>query len=222
MSKAEEILKSWEINSAEWIKILDNKAIESRKITNKAIVETIEKHSASKILDLGCGEGWLTRELMDKGFKVTGVDATKALLKEAEKKGKGTFYKLSYEEIESGKNIPNSPFDSVVLNFCLYEKNISGLLLELQNALVKDGKIFIQSIHPYFLIQNDLTYKSKWIEDSWKGLKGNFRNSHSWYARTIEDWHADFKSSDLILENLYEPLNDQNLPASIIFVLKKS
>ena len=221
MSKAKEILKSWEINSEEWIKIIEGKAIESRKITNKAIVETIEKHSGSKILDLGCGEGWLTRELTDRGFEVTGVDATKALISAARNKGKGNFHHLSYKEIESGKTIPESPFDSIVLNFCLYEKNISGLLLEIQNSLVQDGSIFIQSIHPYFLIQNKLGYKSQWIADSWKGLKGNFKSAHEWYARTMEDWHKEISKSNLHLNNLIEPLNDQSHPASIIFVLKK-
>ena len=63
--------------------------------------------------------------------------------------------------------------------------------------------------------------KSHWIEDSWQGLNGNFKNGHPWYFRTLEDWIAVFESSELLVEKMYEPMGKEtDRPVSIIFGLK--
>ncbi|MEM6754398.1 MAG: class I SAM-dependent methyltransferase, partial [Cyanobacteria bacterium P01_C01_bin.38] len=58
------VLDSWNNNASAWINTIENDQIESRKlVTNKAIVDAIVSYSPATILDIGCGEGWLTREL---------------------------------------------------------------------------------------------------------------------------------------------------------------
>ena len=211
------ILRSWDTNSSEWIKLLKADGIESRRFTNKAIIEKIAEYEPEHILDLGCGEGWLTRALSQLQYSVKGIDATRALIEEAKSKSDQEFFQLSYEEIESGTEIPGVPYDAVVFNFSLYNDELSGLFRNLKKALKPDGKFFIQTIHPYFLIQNVSEYKSQWIENSWKGLKGEFKDPHPWYARTLSDWLNEFKHAGLELAEISEPLNDLELPISIIF-----
>ncbi|SDR99531.1 class I SAM-dependent methyltransferase [Christiangramia echinicola] len=222
MKKQNDIIKSWEANASEWIRIIEEKGIASRKITNQAIVDEVNSCDSANILDLGCGEGWLTRALSTDENSVTGVDAIENLLKKARTKGEQSFYQLTYENIIEGKKIPNAPFDSIVLNFCLYQdKQVEKLLKSVSMFLNENGQILIQSIHPYFLIQNDFKYKSSWIENSWKGLPGNFVHPHAWFARTYEDWIKTFSSSGLYLFKMKEPINEEGLPASVIFTLKR-
>lgn len=216
------IIKSWNKNAHEWIKVIDNADIESRKFTNKAILELIGNSPVIKILDVGCGEGWLTRSLGDMGKFVVGLDAIPELLENAEKKGQGTYYQMSYEEIILGNPIPEAPFDAAVFNFCLYQREgLSQLLRQVKKSLSENGYIAIQTLHPFFLLQNDLGYKSQWINDSWKGLPGNFTDGHSWYARTFESWISVFKKAGLQLHQLQEVTNDDHKPISVIFILSE-
>lgn len=223
MEKDSEIIRSWEINAREWSRIIEEEGIASRAFTNPAIVDIIRDNDPENILDLGCGEGWLTRALSHGKNKVTGADATETLLESARKKGTQCFYRITYEEIIKGKKIPEAPFDAVVLNFCLYQKEeVPQLFTALKSSLAKQGTIYIQTLHPYFLLLNELSYEDQWIGDSWKGLIGNFVQPHSWYARTLESWTDMFKSCNYELLKIKEVNNFHKIPASIIFILKKS
>ena len=215
------VIKSWKENASEWIKLMDNDEIESRKFTNRAILELLKNLSVSKILDIGCGEGWLTRNLVQNGKYAVGLDAISELLINAREKGAGTFYQFTYDEIIDGNSIPETPYDAAVFNFCLYQKEGLHLLLQqIKNSLSNNGQIVIQTLHPFFLKENNLGYKSQWVADSWKGLPGNFTQGHSWYARTLQDWMHIFKQSKLQLEFMHEVINNDNNPISIIFVIR--
>jgi 2-polyprenyl-3-methyl-5-hydroxy-6-metoxy-1,4-benzoquinol methylase len=216
------IIESWNKNALEWIKVIDNADIESRKFTDKAILELIGNSPAIKILDVGCGEGWLTRSLGTMGKFVVGVDAIPQLLKNAVKKGNGTYCQMSYEDIILGNPIPEAPYDAAVFNFCLYQREgLSLLLKKVKKSLTENGYIAIQTLHPFFLMQNSMEYKSQWITDSWKGLPGNFTDGHSWYARTFESWMSVFKKAGLQLHQLQEVTNNDNEPVSVIFILSE-
>jgi 2-polyprenyl-3-methyl-5-hydroxy-6-metoxy-1,4-benzoquinol methylase len=221
MKEEDEILKSWDINATEWSQVMEQEGIASRKFTNPAIVEAITNYEPLKILDLGCGEGWLTRALSHEKNKVIGVDATETLLETARKKGTQKYYRLAYKDIVKGANIPEAPFDAVVLNFCLYQKNeVPDLLIALQRSLSDPGLIFIQTLHPSYLLMNELPYEDQWIGDSWKGLNGNFIQPHSWYARTLENWINTFRDCRYELIKVKEVINNNKVPVSIIFILK--
>lgn len=216
-----EVLKSWNENANEWIKILESKKIPSRAFTNKAILNLLTELPVSKILDCGCGEGWLTRSMTEIGKKSVGIDATLKLINNAKNSSPESFYQLSFEEIIADKPIPENPFDVAVFNFCLYQKKgMHRLLKKVKESISKNGFVIIQTMHPLFLIQMGLPYESQWIMDSWKGLPGNFKNGHSWYARTLQDWLFVFTKSELQLNKLIEVTNHESLPVSVIFVLK--
>lgn len=217
-----EILKSWDENATEWIRILESKKIPSREFTNKAIINLLTELPVSKVLDCGCGEGWLTRSVAKIGKISVGVDATLKLIENAKNKSSESFYQLSYEEVVAGKSIPENPFEAVVFNFCLYKKNgIEELLKIIKKSISKNGFIIIQTMHPFFLTEQKLPYESQWIMDSWKGLSGDFENGHSWYARTFENWISVFTKSGLQLYKTIEVTNYEHSPVSVIFVLKK-
>ncbi|WP_343485863.1 methyltransferase domain-containing protein [Allomuricauda sp. d1] len=216
------IIKSWNENAEEWISLLSGGGIESRKYTNEAIIEAIKGTEAKKAVDIGCGEGWLTRQMTEMGISAMGIDAIEPLLNNARKKGSETYLQMTFEELIAGKIIEKGPFDLAVYNFCLYKKEgLKELMRQTLKNLSDDGKILIQTLHPYFLIANELPYKSQWLDDAWKGLPGNFVSGHSWYARTIEDWANNLGQIDNVTLRLQEVVNDELKPISIIFTLQK-
>ncbi|MEO1010303.1 MAG: class I SAM-dependent methyltransferase [Bacteroidota bacterium] len=222
MKEKNTITKSWDENAQEWIRIIDSEMIPSRKFTNRAVVQTLRNLEASKILDVGCGEGWLTREITQMGKVGIGLDAIEALLENARIKGPQAYYLLSYEAIIAGELIPDAPFEAIVCNFCLYDKDsLAPLLSQLKKFLSKDGKIVIQTLHPFFLTQQDIEYKSQWLGDAWKGLPGKFKNGHSWYARTMEDWVSVIRKAGMGVAQLNEVVDGDKKPISMILILKE-
>ncbi|WP_422860356.1 class I SAM-dependent methyltransferase [Flagellimonas sp. S174] len=217
-----EIIDSWEKNAKEWSKIIQNHGIASRKFTNKAILNAIMNTKASKVGDFGCGEGWLTREMNKMGMVAYGFDAIQALLEDAEQNGPGEYHQLTFEDIIAGKPIPHSTFDLVVFNFCIYLKDgLSQLIENTLKVINPKGFILIQTLHPFFLVQNGMKYKGQWISDSWKGLPGNFIEGHSWYARTLEDWVSVLASIKEVDFTIKEITNDEGQPISLVIQIQK-
>ncbi len=59
-------------------------------------------HSPKSVLDIGCSEGWLIRELASQVPHLVGVDVVPDLIEKAEIAGGGRFLVASYEDIAAG------------------------------------------------------------------------------------------------------------------------
>lgn len=189
MNNEQKIIDSWQVNAGNWIDIIDNNGIESRRlITNQSIVEAVCKIKPVTVLDIGCGEGWLSKELQQNGMKITGADVIPELIEKAKEKVTGDFFVASYEDIYSGKISFQQLFDAIVINFALIGKeSTENLLSFLPGLLSPAGKLFIQTLHPNSRRSiND--YISGWKEGSWDGLGAQFSMPYQWYFRTMEDW----------------------------------
>lgn len=114
----EQIFDSWSKNAFQWSEAVRKGKIESRRlVTNDAIIEAVLKRSPQSALDVGCGEGWLVRELAGKVAHVSGVDVVPGLIERAQNAGGGCFYVASYDEIAKGALDGLS--DVIVCNFSL-------------------------------------------------------------------------------------------------------
>lgn len=222
MEKEKQILQSWAANAGNWIGLIDSEAIESRKlVTNQAIFEAVSAHRPGNVLDLGCGEGWLTRALNARGISTCGVDGSEALIANARAKDGGRYEVATYENIIAGVPLDREPFDGIVLNFALFTReSTEDLLAELRRRLLPGGRLFIQTLHPFNLLAGEQPYESHWKSNSWDGLPGAFTQPHEWYCRTLGDWVSLFARLDYRLLELREPLHPRSgKPVSMIMVL---
>ena len=216
----DQTLTSWKANAHEWINLLNRAGIPSRQVTNAAIVNTVVKYSQGYVLDMGCGEGWLTRALSEAGLQVDGLDATKSLVLQARSLSSNRFIHMSYEEILTDNQLPESLYDCSVFNYSLYGNQSTSLLIKsLKTQLKSNGYIIIQTVHPNFL-RTTGEYESRWIDDAWKGLDGHFIMPHKWYARTMEDWLSVFNTAGYKLAESIETQSDSGDLLSVIFVLE--
>lgn len=107
------------------------------------VMELIDADKSSTILDLGCGNGALSKKLKDKGFVVKGIDASKELLDTARK---------SYPDIEfvqadaTSFSLPE-PVDVVFSNavFHWIDKGQQQNMLKcVYNALKENGQFVFE------------------------------------------------------------------------------
>jgi 2-polyprenyl-3-methyl-5-hydroxy-6-metoxy-1,4-benzoquinol methylase len=220
----QEILASWQINAAAWIAAIDNNEIESRRLaTNKAIVQAVRSLSPKSLVDIGCGEGWLCRQLQVHGIASTGTDAIEALIEKARENGGGQFFVQDYQSIINGHFQPADLFDAAVINFALFEEDaaVAPLLRSIGSLLSNNGHLLIQTLHPVVAC-GDLPYKDGYRPGSWQGFNQQFSNAAPWFFRTQQSWVALLNNNGYHIEQLIEPiLPTTQKPASIIFVASK-
>lgn len=212
------IIESWGINALPWTVAVREGQIESRKqVTNQAVLDAIHSRQPRSVLDLGCGEGWLARELATKEIQVVGTDVVPALIEQARRAGGGDFRVLSYEEIAAGKL--NISVDVAVSNFALIGKeSVEGLFKTAPSLLNSRGAFVVQTLHPVAAC-GDLPYQDGWREGSWAGFSTDFSNPAPWYFRTLESWKKLFVDNGFRLREMREPLNPKTQkPASVIFI----
>lgn len=225
MQTEQSILDSWQVNAAPWSKAIADKAIESRQlVTNAAIVQAITQLQPASVLDLGCGEGWLSRALKAELPKanIKGVDAIPALIDAAKNLSTAIDYAVaSYQDIIAGA-LHDAQYNLIAINFALFgDELVRDLLQTLRKHLVADGHLVIQTLHPVVAC-GDLPYQSGWREGSWAGFSSDFKDAHPWYFRTLEDWLVLFTGCGYTLQSMQEPLHPKTgKPASVIFIVKK-
>ncbi|HUD41154.1 MAG TPA: class I SAM-dependent methyltransferase [Dokdonella sp.] len=212
------ILAAWLRNAAPWEAAVREQRIESRRlVTDQAIVAAVKDAAPRRVLDLGCGEGWLARALSAEGIAVTGVDAVPELIEAACRHGGGAFHVVAYEQLAAA--VPGAPFDAVVCNFSLLgEQSVEEVFAALPALLVPGGRCIVQTLHP-LIACGDGPYRDGWREGSWAGIDGDFTDAPPWYFRTLESWVGLLLRHGLMLEALREPLHPATgRPASVIVV----
>lgn len=209
-----EILQSWQFNAKPWAAAVRNGEIESRKlITDRAIIESVMSRSPATVLDLGCGEGWLARELASRGVEVTGIDAVSTLIELATRAGGGQFQTLSYAEVVAGKLALS--VDLMVCNFSLFgEESVAGIFQVAPSLLKPAGTLIVQTLHP-----DSADADGGWRAGSWAGFSSDFSHPPPWYCRSREQWQQLFTDNGFEVAEIREPVtSNSSQPASIIFI----
>ncbi|TQV70162.1 class I SAM-dependent methyltransferase [Exilibacterium tricleocarpae] len=217
MFSDEKILDSWQKNVQPWTTAVRDKQIPSRNlVTDGAIVDAVAVAAGHTALDIGCGEGWLVRELAARGLSVTGLDAVADLIARARQCSDEDYLVLSYEAL--AREGLDRRFDLVVCNFSLLgDKSVEGVFGTVPALLNPGGSFIVQTIHP-LVACGEYRYEDGWREGSWQGFSEDFTDPAPWYFRTLESWVAMFGRHNLVLSKIAEPLHPETgKPASILF-----
>lgn len=216
------VIDSWHKNTTPWTDAVRTNQIESRRlVTNQAIVDAVMSRAPKTALDIGCGEGWLSRALHERGVDVAGIDVAPGLIAEASAAGGGTFSVVSYEDIARGTF--RAQVDVAVANFALIGGDaVDALIRAVPQLLVPNGALIIQTLHPV-IATGDAPYEDGWRTGSWSGFSAEFTDPAPWYFRSIGSWLKLFAGAGLRLVELREPLHPvTKRPASIIFIAERS
>lgn len=212
----EKIVESWIRNAVPWTTAVRDGQIESRKlITDQAIIDAVLSYRPHSVLDIGCGEGWLARELASRDIHVIGTDVVPKFIEDAQPGG-GDFRVLSYEQIAAGRL--QLSVDVVVCNFSLLGRDSVEVIFGAVPSLLNSrGTFVVQTLHPVMAC-GELPYEDGWREGSWAGFSNLFSNPAPWYFRTVQSWMKLFVDSGFRLSEVREPLHPRTQkPASIIF-----
>ncbi|MDF3867206.1 class I SAM-dependent methyltransferase [Pseudomonas denitrificans (nom. rej.)] len=214
------IRQSWQANAEAWTRAVREQRIESRRlVTDAAILGAIADGPARRVLDIGCGEGWLCRALDERGSECVGVDASAPLIDSAQVAGGARFEVMDYSAlIESGSSL--GQFDVLVCNFTLLDEYIAPLLGALRERLNPGGRLLIQTVHPWAAC-DDEPYADGWRLETFAAFGGEFSAPMPWFFRTLESWLALLAASGWSLRQLREPRHPETgQPCSLLLELQ--
>jgi 2-polyprenyl-3-methyl-5-hydroxy-6-metoxy-1,4-benzoquinol methylase len=211
------LLDSWHHNARAWIDAIRTGTIESRlKVTDQAILLAVLGRQPERVLDLGCGEGWLLRALTDRGIEAVGVDGDATLVEAARAAGAAPVHLASYEQLAEAAVDIGRDYNLICANFALLHQDIIPLLGAMNSLLAPGGALVIQTLHPWAAAAGD--YQDGWREETFTGFKGQWQPM-PWYFRTLSSWLNALDMAGFVLAGLQEPQHPQSpVPQSLLLV----
>ncbi|CAN7637642.1 class I SAM-dependent methyltransferase [Aquipseudomonas alcaligenes] len=215
----QQIDRSWRANAGAWTDAVRGRRIESRRLaTDGAMLDALVARAPQRVLDLGCGEGWLCRALAERGIATLGMDASPGLVELARAAG-GAFECCDYQSFIE-QPLRFGRFDAMACNFALLEEDLQPLLTAIGLALAAGGALLLQTVHPWTAAGEE-GYRDGWRLETFAAFGGAFAEPMPWYFRTLESWLALLGRSGLVLEALHEPRHpDSGVPLSLLLITR--
>ena len=171
------------------------------------------------VLDAGCGGGFYSLLLGEKGAKVLGIDGSEEMIKIAKKKASRRMLDARFEIGEiTDLRIKDGMFDLVLSTLVLMEvKDLDKAVSELVRVTRKGGDIVISVQHPTLTAGDweresgqklfrklDDYFTEKELEEVWEDERKE-QVSFNYYHRSLQAYTQPFLEKGCVLTHLFEP-----------------
>lgn len=142
----------WQDNAKAYAELIEGMGTpHHREILNPCIEQLMGQVMGCRILDAGCGEGYLSRFYSKKGASVVGVDFSKNLIEIAKHETAGLQVEFKEGDLCNLKDFGGQEFDIVLCNLVLLNLEcLTESLREFHRVLRPNGFVVLSIVHPAF------------------------------------------------------------------------
>lgn len=171
-------------------------------------------------LDIGCGEGRVTRDLRDRGHRVIGLDASASMIRaarEADPQGEYVEADAAAQPFEDGSA------DLAITFMSLMDMDdMAGAVREIGRVLEPGGRLVVAVVHPInsagqfvprngvddapFVIESYLDRRPYSDHLERDGIEMTFHSLHF----TLEDYSRALEAAGFLVERVQELYDDEN------------
>jgi SAM-dependent methyltransferase len=138
-----------------------------------ALLDACGDVDGRRVLDLGCGQGWFSRQLAGRGARVVGVDAAAPMLAHARRYEAARPLGIAYHHLDAARVAemwPLGSFDLVAACMVLHDlPNPGDVLAAARRVLTDGGRMVFSIVHPVTSVP-----PAVWVRDE-AGRKGALR-----------------------------------------------
>jgi trans-aconitate methyltransferase len=170
------------------------------------VVELLAPRAGERILDLGCGDGALTKKLVKLGCQVVGVDASPAMIAAAQARGVEAY-------VMDGQSLRFGPeFDAVFSNAALHwMPQLDAVIAGVWRALKSSGRFVGEcggAGNTATIIQG--------LERALHRRGINPQAVHPWHFPTVEEYRNILEAQGFIVHTLALMPRPTPLPGSLV------
>jgi 2-polyprenyl-3-methyl-5-hydroxy-6-metoxy-1,4-benzoquinol methylase len=144
----------------------------------------INYNKESKIIDIGCGTGRHSIELSKRGYDITGIDLSEAMLQRAREKAEQNGLQVEFLRYDA-RNLPfENQFDLAIM---MCEGGFSLMETDEMNFTILQN------------ISKSLKHKSKFIFTTLNGLFPLFHSINEFHAEGVVEGNAQYNSKNFDL-----------------------
>lgn len=148
------LFEQWETNAKAFASLINGRGTpHHREILNPCLDRLMGDVQGLRILDAGCGEGYLSRHYAKQGATVICIDLSPTLIEICINLSQGLNIKYLQGDICDLNSIDDAQFDRVLCNLVLLNvKCLDSALREFYRVLVSSGSVVFSVVHPAFNI----------------------------------------------------------------------
>ncbi len=200
------------------------------------------------VLDAGCGTGYVSKKLYDRGARVTGIDFSERMIEIARAHNPHIDFRV--DSCTQLATIDDEHFDLVIANYVLMDTpDLQGTMHAFYRVLKPDGVVVVVFSHPCFMqagatvSDNGEEIRYRWSFPYFEQRKcvdppwAHFTAEFIWFHRPLSDYWKAFRAAGFVVVDFEEPRmmaeryhraktarqlkNSQTRPTSVAFKLQK-
>jgi ubiquinone/menaquinone biosynthesis C-methylase UbiE len=213
---------------AEWWdeKLGDEGDLWHRTLIDPPLIRLVDRVEGLRVLDLACGNGYLSRRFARQGAIVTGVDTNAPIIERARGREEQGPLGIAYHVADASHldMFEDNSHDLVICNMALMDiENAAGAIQEVARVLRKQGRFIASLSHPCFDKVNTSGWEIEQIyptttiwrkmsryreiaadELPWLQIPGKVVSTRAHHRPLSWYFHA-FRDAGLVVANFEEP-----------------
>jgi SAM-dependent methyltransferase len=206
--------RHWSRKAAEWLAWARTPNHDAFWAYRASLVAFIGR-GQGEALDVGCGEGRVSRVLKDCDYRVTATDPVEAFISAAEQAGSADEYRVAV--------VPNLPFAdetfdlAIAYNVLMDIEDVPTALKEIRRVLRSTGTLVISIVHPFtdrgrftgpeaeaaFVVKDSYFGRKRFeMVEERNGLQMHFTG----WSQPLENYVAALEGAGFAISVLREPL----------------